>query len=60
MMHMYVDVSLGWQLNPVMKATRGIRNLTALRPPSVYPIYMDATIYDQVGLLLFASVAVDL
>lgn len=57
---LYVDMSLQWQLNAAVDAMVGVRNLTGLRPPSIYPIYMDGSVYDQVGRQLLARLAVKL
>ncbi|MFC0205757.1 TonB-dependent receptor domain-containing protein [Novosphingobium soli] len=59
-MRLYADASVRWKVAAAMTATLGIRNLTDLRPPLIYPVYKDTTIYDQVGRYIFTSIALDL
>jgi iron complex outermembrane recepter protein len=52
----YADLSTRWKLDPRMTLTLGIRNLTDLRPPLVYPVYNESTLYDQVGRYVFTNI----
>lgn len=56
----YVDISLGLKIAEMAKTTLGIRNLTDVSPPMVYPVYMGTTIYDQIGRHLSATIVLDL
>jgi outer membrane receptor protein involved in Fe transport len=58
--YVYTDVSLRYAIDAGMTASLGIRNLTDLRPPSIYPVYKDTTIYDQVGRHVFTSIVLRL
>lgn len=54
--YIYSDASLSYQIDTGITASIGVRNLTDLRPPAVYPVYKDTMIYDQVGRYVFTSV----
>lgn len=54
--HVYADVSWAYRLDGGMTVSIGIRNLTDARPPMIYPVYKDTTIYDQVGRYFFTTI----
>jgi iron complex outermembrane receptor protein len=54
--YLYADLSLGYAFAGAMTAAIGVRNLSDARPPAIYPVYKDTTIYDQVGRYGFVTV----
>jgi outer membrane receptor protein involved in Fe transport len=54
--YVYSDFSVRYTADAGITASLGVRNLTDLRPPLVYPVYKDTTIYDQVGRYVFTSI----
>lgn len=57
---LFADLSIAYRFPAGPTATFGIRNLTDLQPPRVYPVYKNTTIYDQVGRYLFTSISISL
>ncbi|MFK4870592.1 TonB-dependent receptor domain-containing protein [Novosphingobium sp. ZW T3_23] len=55
--HAYADVSISYRLDDGLTASLGVRNLTGIDPPQIYPVYKDTTIYDQVGRYFFMTIS---
>ncbi|MEJ5978938.1 TonB-dependent receptor [Novosphingobium sp. PS1R-30] len=55
--YLYADISFSHEIGEALVASFGVRNLSDLRPPQVYPVYKDTTLYDQVGRYLFTTIA---
>lgn len=58
--YLFADASISYRFGRFLQASIGVRNLTNLMPPRVYPIYKDTTIYDQVGRYIFTRISVHL
>lgn len=52
------DVSVRYDLSGGLSLSAGIRNLTDVRAPLVYPVYKETTVYDQVGRYLFTGLGI--